>query len=70
MAERIDTTCDECGGIDKHPQHVSLNSDGTTRARHHDCCAATGCGVCTEILADAGKNAHGDALVAHLTKGL
>lgn len=43
--------------------------DPTTVVRHMDCCAAAGCGVCSNVIAAAPKGATGDKLTQHLTSG-
>ena len=42
--------------------------DPTTVVRHMDCCASKGCNVCLDVV-DATGGAHGEKLLAVLTKG-
>lgn len=67
---RVGQYCDTCGQVDTHPRH-HVSDPARVNAHHFDCGRDAGCPDCVEALANAPKNArHGDALVAHLTKGM
>lgn len=57
----VQRLCISCLQTDDAPRHVRIGSE----PRHVDCCAATGCELCSVSLADAG-GAQNDDLRAHL----
>lgn len=72
VEHRIDQYCDACREVDKHPKHHFYDPAAQqSLSLHFHCCAARGCTVCREVLANAPAEAqHGDALVAHLVKDM
>ena len=61
-------TCSACGLVDDHPRHVvgMVNRHGArSESMHLDCCAASGCELCTDTVTRSG-GLSGQALIDHL----